>query len=101
MTNVKIQMTNQIQMFKCLNDSGKKSDQRWGLLCRPLGRPVSLQKAAFPPEILEKLVQFEDAMLKSLWQFSLVHSTKDHHRTKHEVFGFFNVKPITFLDFGL
>jgi len=38
MTNVKIQMTNQIQMIKCLNDSGK------------IGRPVSLQKAAFQAE---------------------------------------------------
>ena len=28
MTNVKIQMTNQIQMFKCLNDSVKNPDQR-------------------------------------------------------------------------
>jgi hypothetical protein len=54
MTNVKIQMRNQIQMIKCLNDSMKNPDQRSGLLCRPLGRPVFYQKAAVPPESIEK-----------------------------------------------
>ncbi len=55
MTNVKIQMTNQIQMFKCLNDSVKNPDQRSGILCRPLGRPVSLQKAAFRRKVVFRL----------------------------------------------
>ena len=31
MTNAKIQMTNQIQMIKCQNDSMKNPDQRSGL----------------------------------------------------------------------
>ena len=34
MTNVKIQMTNQIQMFKCLNDSVKNPGRQSGLLPR-------------------------------------------------------------------
>jgi hypothetical protein len=45
MTNVKIQMTNQIQMFKCLNDSVKNPNQRSGLLYRPQGRPVIMVKS--------------------------------------------------------
>ena len=48
-------MTNQIQMFKCLNDSVKNPDQRSGILCRPLGRPVSLQKAAFRRKVVFRL----------------------------------------------
>ncbi len=83
MTNVKIQMTNQIQMFKCLNYSVKNPDPRSGLLPRSLCRKrLSLRKAAFqaennfPPES-QKPVQFGDSALKSLWPFSIVHSTRD------------------------
>ena len=46
MTNVKNQMTNQIQMIKCLNDSVKNPVQRSGLHLRSFYRkPLSLLKA--------------------------------------------------------
>ena len=51
MTNVKIQMTNQIQMFKCLNDSVKNPGRQSGLLLPSAGTASSfLRKAAPHPE---------------------------------------------------
>ncbi len=100
MTNVKIQMTNQIQMIKCLNDSVKNPDQRSGPLLPSAGTAGLFAECGFSKESI-KPVQFGDYALKSLWPFSLVHSTRDHHRAKDEVFWFFNVMPITFLGFGL
>ncbi len=50
MTNVKIQMTNQIQLFKCLNDSVKNPDQRPGLLLPSAGKAGLFEENNFSPE---------------------------------------------------
>ena len=59
MTNVKIQMTNQIQMIKCLNDSVKNPDQTTGLLLPSAGTAGLFAECGFPKESI-KPVQFGD-----------------------------------------
>jgi hypothetical protein len=50
MTNVKIQMTNQIQMFKCLNDSVNNPDQRPRLHLLFAGPAGLFAESSFPTE---------------------------------------------------
>jgi len=99
MTNVKIQMTNQIQMIKCLNDSVKKPDQRPGLLCCPQGRPDSF----FLERCFPNGKQFSAGKPKSRFNLGTPRSKPFAHSALcfPEGIPIINVKPITFLDFGL
>jgi hypothetical protein len=90
MTNVKIQMTNQIQMIKCLNDSVKNPHQRSGLPLPSSGTAGLLAESGFPRESI-KPVQLGDSSLKSFWSVSWI----------ARGIPVFSVKLITFLDFGL
>ena len=97
MTNVKIQMTNQIQMFKCLHDCVKNPDHRSALLCRPQGRPVTLKKAAFRRKFVFSLEN------QSRFNLGTIRSNPFGKSSSFKGRGIpgFNPKPITFLDFGI
>ncbi len=80
MTNVKIQMTNQIQMIKCLNDSIKiqTNGRDFFAVCRDTGpfTESALPTESYFPHGKTKSVQFGDSAPKSLWGFIIVQSTR-------------------------
>jgi hypothetical protein len=96
MTNVKIQMTNQIQMFKCLNDFVKNPDQRLGLFL-PSARTAGLFAESGLPT--ESCFPFGKPKVCSIWGLRVQIPLANHHSAKFELFLFIKVKPITFLDF--